>query len=257
MSPTSYQAAPPRVDKCSICARDRPVNSQSPKISTNAISKKLGYTEVLVVILEFLNSLGRLIEYQLTGQADFRIQLPNTKTRTVETDLEGKLQLNSVRSELLQQFSLSLRWPIMLEVKKPPPLGWKAGFYHSEGNLGRYQAKPLGSQQGHHVTVRPGLRTAVFRAILAHELVHAAQTEGDLLVGNQALREGMARWVEYHFLKNDCPDEAERLRRLRHYTFGKAIETILEYETQNGRQSALKWLRDFENGRELAQTSVG
>lgn len=210
-----------------------------------------------MVILDFLNRVGRLIEYQLTGQADFRIQLPNTKTRTVETDLEGKLQLDSVRTELQQQFSLILRWPILLEVKKPPPLGWKAGFYHSEGNLGRYQAKSLGTHQGHHVTVRPGLRAAVFRAILAHELVHAAQTEAEILMGNQALREGMARWVEYHFLKNDCPEEAERLRRLRHYTFGKAIETILEHETQHGRRATLKWLRDFESNKEFARSDTG
>ncbi len=201
--------------------------------------------------------MGRMLEYQLTGQADFRIQLPNTTTRTVETDLEGKLQLNSVRGELQQKFSLNLHWPILLEVKKPPPLGWKAGFYHSEGNLGRYQAKSLGAHQGHHVTVRPGLQTSVFRAILAHELVHAAQTEAEILVGNQALREGMARWVEYHFLKNDCPDEAERLRRLRHYTFGKAIETILEHEAQNGRRSTLKWLRDYGREQELANSNTG
>ncbi len=204
-----------------------------------------------MVILEFLNSVGRFIEYQLTGQADFRIALPNTKDRTVETDLEGKLQLDSVRGQLQKEFSLTLRWPILLEVKKPPPLGWKAGFYHSEGNLGRYQAKSLGAHQGHHVTVRPGLRVAVFRAILAHELVHAVQTEDELLLGNQALREGMARWIEYHFLKNDYPEEAERLRRLRHYTFGKAVETILDYETRHGRKLTLAWLRDYEQSASL------
>jgi hypothetical protein len=189
---------------------------------------------------------GRFIEYRLTGEADFRIRAPFAGVRTVETELEGKLQLDRVRAELLQEFGLSTRWPVMLEVKKPPPLGWKGGFYHSEGNLGRYESKPLGSTQAHHVTVRPGLQTPVFRAILAHELVHAAQTEGDLLVGNQALREGMARWVEYHFLKSDQPDEAERLRKLRHYTFGKAIETILEYEQAHGRRATLQWLRTFD-----------
>jgi hypothetical protein len=166
--------------------------------------------------------------------------------RTVETDLEGKLQLDSVRTELAREFSLGTRWPVLLEVRKPPPLGWKAGFYHSEGNLGRYESKQLGSNQGHHITVRPGLRTSVFRAILAHELVHAAQTEGELLLGNQALREGMARWVEFHFLRKDQPEEAERLRKLRHYTFGKAIETILEYEKRHGRQETLRWLRSFD-----------
>lgn len=193
-----------------------------------------------------LTSVGRFIEYRLTGEADFRIQAPNTRARTVETDLEGKLQLESVRTELAREFRLDTRWPILLEVKKPPPLGWKGSFYHSEGNLGRYEPKQLGSTQGHHITVRPGLQTAIFRAILAHELVHAAQTEGEMLVGNQALREGMARWVEYHFLKAARADEAERLRKLRHYTFGKAIETILEFEQEHGRWQTLQWLRNFD-----------
>jgi hypothetical protein len=193
-----------------------------------------------------LTSVGRFIEYQLTGQADFRIQTPNTQVRTVQTDLEGKLQLDSVRADLTREFALGTRWPILLEVKKPPPLGWKGGFYHSEGNLGRYEPKQLGSHQGHHITIRPGLQTSIFRAILAHELVHAAQTEGDILTGNQALREGMARWVEYHFLRKGQPEEAERLRKLRHYTFGKAIETILAFEQEHGRDQTLQWLRSFD-----------
>lgn len=199
-----------------------------------------------MVILEILTSVGRFIEYRLTGEADFRIRVPFAGVRTVETELEGKLQLDSLRSQLSQEFGLSVRWPIMLEVKKPPPLGWKAGFYHSEGNLGRYECKRLGEKQAHHITVRPGLQTAVFRAILAHELVHATQTEQGLLVSNQALREGMARWIEYHFLKTSHPQEAERLRQLRHYTFGKAIDTILEYEQHHGRQATLQWLSKAE-----------
>lgn len=204
-----------------------------------------------MVILELLTSVGRFIEYQLTGQADFRIAIPNTGVRTVETELEGKLQLEPVRRQLREEFSLCLHWPILLEVVKPPPLGWRAGFYNSEGNLGRYQARSLGSQQAHHITVRPGLRSAVFRAILAHELVHAVQTENGILVGNHALREGMARWVEYHFLKTVCPQEAQRLLRLRHYTFGKAIESILDYEKNHGRALTLAWLSGYERSESL------
>ena len=174
------------------------------------------------------------------------MSIPFSDARTVETDLEGKLQLDRVRAELSQDFGLTTRWPVLLEVKAPPPLGWKAGFYHSEGNLGRYEIKTLGPSRGHHVTIRPGLQTPIFRAILAHELVHAAQTEHNILTGNQALREGMARWVEYHFLKDQQPNEAERLRKLRHYTFGKAIETILEYEERHGRQATLGWLKSYD-----------
>ncbi len=199
-----------------------------------------------MALLELLTTVGRFIEYRLTGQADFRVSVPFGDARTVETDLEGRLQLDRVRGDLFRDFGLTTRWPVLLEVKAPPPLGWKAGFYHSEGNLGRYETKTLGSSRGHHVTIRPGLQTPIFRAILGHELVHAVQTEHNILIGNQALREGMARWVEYHFLRDKQPAEAERLRKLRHYTFGKAIETILEYEESHGRQATLGWLKTYD-----------
>ncbi len=194
-----------------------------------------------------LTSVGRFVEYHLTGQADFRLTLPDTKSRTVETELEGKLQLDGVREQLHSEFGYKLRWPIFLEVQPPPPMGWKAGFYHSEGNLGRYQTKNLGDKRGHHITIRPGMQVPVFRAILAHELTHAYQTEKGVLVTNQAMREGMARWVEYHFLKKQRPKDAEKLLKLRHFTFGKAIQTVISYEKEHGRMDTLKWLEGLES----------
>lgn len=193
-------------------------------------------------ILEVLTALGRFIEYQLVGQSSFQLGDAHPGVRTVQTELEGKLQLEPVQNKLKEDFGLSLHWPILLEIKTPPPLGWKAGFYHSEGNLGRYEPQGLGRHQGHHIMIRPGLPLPAFQAVLAHELIHAVQTERKLLIDNQALREGMARWVEYHFLKTSDSVRAQRLRQLRHYTFGKAIETILEYEANHGRLETLRWL---------------
>ncbi len=189
-------------------------------------------------------SLGRFLEYRLVGQADFRIRVPFADTRTIETDLEGKLQLDAVVKKLEVNFRIVLKKPVLLEVKAPPPLGWKGSYYHSEGNLGRYEAHKLGHELSHKITVRPGLPTPVFRAILAHELVHAWQTEQKILVGNGALREGMARWVEYHFLQDTHPEQAQKLLNVRHFTFGKAIGTILKYEDQHGRDATLDWLRE-------------
>lgn len=185
------------------------------------------------------------MEYKLTGQSEYRLIVPFEGVRTVNTDLEGRLQFDQVRKKIWQEFSIRTRWPVLLEVKVPPPAGWKAGYYHSEGNLGRYQVNHMGSEKSHHITVRPNLPTSVFRAILAHELVHAYQTENRLLRGNQALREGMARWVEYHFLKADYPKDAEKLLKMKHFTFGKAINTILSYEKEHGREETLQWLQEM------------
>ena len=171
--------------------------------------------------------------------------VPFAGARTVNTDLEGRLQLDEVRKQLWQGFSLRTTWPVLLEVKIPPPSGWKAGFYHSEGNLGRYQVNRMGSERSHQITVKPNLATAVFRAILAHELVHAYQTEKRLLENNRALREGMARWVEYHFLKEELPKDADKLLQMRHFTFGKSVNTIVGYEAEHGRENTLQWLKEL------------
>ena len=169
--------------------------------------------------------------------------IPFEGVRTVNTDLEGKLQMDEVQRKLWSGFRVKTRWPILLEVKQPPPAGWKAGFYHSEGNMGRYQVSQMGSERSHQIAVRPNLATPIFQSILAHELVHAFQTELRLLEQNRALREGMARWVEYHFLKETSPKQADKLLQVRHFTFGKSVNTILAYEAEHGRDKTLKWLR--------------
>ena len=196
-----------------------------------------------MLLLDLLSSIGRFLEYKLTGHSDFRLTIPFAETRTIRTDLEGRLQLDSVRQQLWSEFGIKTKWPILLEVKAPPPRGWKGGFYHSEGNLGRYQVQNFGSEQGHQISVRPNMPTLVFRAILAHELVHAYQSEHALLRGNQALREGMARWVEYHFLKAEAPEKAKKLLKVKHFTFGKSITTILTYEQKHGRRKTSEWLK--------------
>jgi len=198
-----------------------------------------------VLIVDMLTSVGRFLEYRLTGQSDYRLMVPFAGARTVNTDLEGRLQLDETRKSLWQEFSIKTRWPVLLEVKTPPPLGWKGGFYHSEGNLGRYQVREMGSERSHQIAIRPNLAVTVFRAILAHELVHAYQTEKSLLRSNQALREGMARWVEYHFLKDTLPKEAAKLLQMRHFTFGKAVNTIVSYEQKHGREKTLVWLSEM------------
>lgn len=197
-----------------------------------------------MIIVDLLSSVGRFIELQLTGQSEYRLMIPFEGARTVNTDLEGRLQLEEVRPQLRKEFSIQIRWPVLLEVKTPPPLGWKAGFYHSEGNLGRYQVNTMGAENSHVISIRPNLTVAQFRAILAHELVHAYQTEYRQLEKNRALREGMARWVEYHFLKQSMPKEAEKLLLMKHFTFGKSVNTILEFETLHGRDRTLAWLRE-------------
>lgn len=192
-----------------------------------------------------LNQVGRKLEYWFTGQSSFRINSGDMSAgASVNNETQARLLLEDVRKDIRSHFQLELRWPVLLQLQHPPGIDWKASFYNAEGNLGRYTSYQLGATPAHQIQVRPGLPRARFRAVLAHELMHAYQREADILKTNQALREGMARWAEYYFLVRANPKEAQRLLKIRHFTFGKAIHTILAYEKQHGTQQTMRWLQN-------------
>ena len=185
---------------------------------------------------------GRAIERACFGQSHFRITTSEfSNAPTIDNMVQAKMALAEVRRQLAEEFSIELRWPLLLELKVPPALGWKAAVYNPEGNMARHTVVDFKGTPAHQMWVKPGLTRARFKSLVGHEMVHAFQREANFLNENLSLREGMARWVEFHFLKGSS--EAERLLKLKHYTFGRSIESILEYESKSGRQATLKWLR--------------
>ncbi|MEW6279475.1 MAG: hypothetical protein AB1758_12670 [Candidatus Eremiobacterota bacterium] len=194
---------------------------------------------------QLVNALGRAIEFALTGQSGYQLATSEfLSSSTIDGSVQARLAMDEVLPELAEGFSIRLSWPVLLELGRPQGLGWKASLYHAEGNMGRYSPQDLGKgKRAHQVTVVPGLARPRFRSILAHELVHAYQHEHKILTRNVALREGMARWVEYHvLLRSGCTAEAQRLLKIRHYMFGKAIRSVLEHEKNHGREKTLAWL---------------
>lgn len=193
-------------------------------------------------VSQVITEVGRAIERACFGQSHFRITTSEfSSAPTVDNLVQAKMALAEVRRQLTQDFSIDLRWPILLELKVPPAQGWKAAVYNPDGSMARHTVVDFKGTPAHQVWIRPGLTRARFKSLVAHELVHAFQREANFLNENLSLREGMARWVEFHFLKGSS--EAERLLKLKHYTFGRSIEAILEYESRSGRSATLSWLR--------------
>lgn len=193
-------------------------------------------------LVQVFTEVGRAIERACFGHSEFRLTTSEFSTApTIDNGVQAKLALAEVRTQLSRDFNIDLGWPILLELKAPPASGWKAMVYNPEGNLARHQVVDFKGTSAHQVWIKPGLTRARFKSLVAHELVHAFQREATFLTQNLSLREGMARWVEYHFLKGSA--EADRLLKLKHYTFGKSIESILEFESRSGRQATLQWLR--------------
>ncbi len=190
---------------------------------------------------------SRALEFALTGRTEYRMTLSDfAEAKTINGSVQARLVLDELRPFLEKTYRIKLTWPVLLELKQPPPRSWKGSFYHAEGNVGRYIPQDFGQKKAHQIMVIPGLPRPKFRSILGHELVHAHQTEAGILVKNQALREGMARWVEYHLLKEKHPRQAKKLLKIRHFTFGRAIRIIVDYEKEHGREATLAWLRTYD-----------
>lgn len=195
------------------------------------------------MILVFLTRVGRAIEVALTGQSTFQLTKGEFATSaTIDNRVQARMALDEVVGTLDREFGIRLEWPILLELQKPPAISWKATFYNPEGNLGRYTLQELGPRKAHQIQVTPGLTRVRFLAILAHEVVHAYQRESGILRGNQALREGMARWIEYRLLTRSNSPEARKLLHLRMYTNGKSLQTLLDYEARHGTRETMSWL---------------
>ena len=194
-----------------------------------------------------VTAMGRTIEFALTGQADYQLTLTEfAHTRTINGSVQARLVQDELQPHLAKQFGIKLTWPVLVELKHPPKQSWKNSFYHSEGNVARYIPQTMGQKKVHQIFVMPGLPRHRFRALLGHELTHAFQRERRILEKNRALREGMARWIEYHLLKDEAPDDAERILKLRSFTFGKAVHTILDFEKQHGLSQTLRWLAEID-----------
>ncbi len=151
--------------------------------------------------------------------------------------------LPKVKAWLAKEFQIVIEQPILLGLQVPEKTTWQSQFAHVDGRIGRYERHHIGSHSNHFIYIRPGLSIVRFCAICAHELVHAYQVEQGLLKNNLALREGMARWVEYHYILEYSPKDADRVLHIKHYNTGKSVHDILALEQKTNRQATLDWLK--------------
>jgi len=202
------------------------------------------------VVAKVLTVLGQTLERVLTGRSEFRFTTSEFhQTPSVNDPIQARMVLKEVQSELEQSFGLSLQEPVLLNLERPPVRGWKAAVATPEAHIGRYVPRWLGERRVHRIMIVPGLDRPRFRAVLAHELVHAWQAEKGVLRRSRGLREGMARWVEYHvLLRAGRHAEARRLLGLRRFLLGRSWRSILDHERRHGRQATVDWLRTLDGG---------
>jgi hypothetical protein len=192
---------------------------------------------------------GRAIEYALTGQSDFAVITSEFKGFSAVGDItKAKIVLDEARQFLRKEFSIQLRAPVIIEIFNEDEVTLAAlqrrmKMHHT---VGYYKPEALGDKSAHTVYVQKGLSRPRFKAVAAHEMVHAFEREAGLLRSHYSLREGFARWVEYKVLLSEGEHaEAEKLMRLRSWRTGKGIKLLLEVEKEKGVRGVLDYVRSL------------
>lgn len=201
------------------------------------------------MFIKFLNCLGRYIEFLLTGQSDFKITTSEfEKAEIIDNEVQAKIALQEVRLYLKKAFSINLTNPIVIKLGRPQTWDWKLRLTSGFTHIGNYCCERMGENSAHMITIVPGLERIKFKSVLCHELTHAFQAEHEMLRNFKGYKEGMARWVEYHFLlDNQQEAEAKKISGFGLVLLGNMLNKILLYEKEHGRAATCRWLASIDN----------
>ncbi len=184
------------------------------------------------MIIKFLNCLGRYIEFLLTGQSDFKITTSEfEKAKIIDNEVQAKIALQEVRVYLKKSFSINLVNPVVIKLGQPQTWAWKLRITSGFTHIGNYCYEQMGENSAHMITIVPGL-------------------EHEMLRNFKGYKEGMARWVEYHFLLDSQRQaEAKKISGFGLVLLGNMLNKILLYEKKHGRAATCRWLASMNKDR--------
>lgn len=202
---------------------------------------------VVAFIKRLATFAGRTLEFALTGQSEYTVITSELADFRTVTDLpKAKRVMAETRVWLAQAYRIQVREPVLLELFSGKDWTPASLRYVMRGAVGIYQPHLLGDARSHNIHVLQGLPRGRFKAILAHELVHAYEAEAGILTTHRSLREGFARWVEYHALLEEGETrEAKRLLGFRRWSAGRGIHDLLEIEKRGGVEAVLSHVRNI------------
>jgi len=209
----------------------------------NQITRLLGrLSNVFIFIV-------RQIEFLFTGQADYMIYPDKiSENDRIEDHIKAKKLQSEVEEYLTEKFNLKLEQPVFLEFYSGEQLSIKGLLMELSGTQGGYHFEKFGaSGQFHTIFMRKGLPRNKFKSILAHEVAHAFLREKTLVPTDRYLREGFARWIEYKILLDmGETEEAEKLKNIKNWKHGKAIEKVLKLEAKVGVKGVMDVFRRID-----------
>lgn len=191
----------------------------------------------------------RVMEYWFTGESDYKIHtFYGADFDLVNDKYKANLLKEKVEIYLRRNFGIQLRRPVIVELYSGNQLNLKGIIMELNGNLGSYYYENLGkSGIAHMIYLREGMSRKKFMSVLAHEMTHAFIREEKLMNCDRYLREGFARWVEYNFLlEAGLPEEAEKIKKIKTYRHGKAVEKLFKLEKKVGKDRVMEIIRKID-----------
>lgn len=200
------------------------------------------------MVVDFLKRVatfaGRSLEFALTGQSDYAVITSEMAEFKMVTDIvKAKRVLAEAQATLARDFGIRLKDPVLLELYSGKDWSSASLRYVMHGAVGSYQPSPLGEKSSHVIHVLSGLPRGRFKAVVAHEMVHAYERETGILESDRGLREGFARWVEYKvLLAENEKQEAQKVLRLRRWRSGRSVHHLLDMERKGGAAAVMQYL---------------
>ncbi len=197
-------------------------------------------------IKRFIVVIVRIFERALTGQSDFQFYSSEIADFDAVTDLlHAKMLRREVENYLNKTFGITIQKPVVLELYSGASFDLRGIIMELNGNLGRYHYDRLKNREMIHlVYLKKGLPRERFKAVLAHEMIHAFCREQDIMPTDRYGREGLARWVEHRILKDmGQKAEARKIEKIRTWKYGRAVQNMFALEKKVGTSGVVEYLK--------------
>lgn len=200
---------------------------------------------MIKIIKSIFTEFVRICDYLISGRKEFSITtdgFDEDKYPFINDINIGKKILKIVNEYISDRYAIVVINPVVLELVKSKEKDF-FNFTWKEDNLGKYHSQKMINEKYHMIYIMSGLPIKRFKAIVAHELMHAFLYEQKLFVEDQASREAMARWIEYKVLKDlKSKKDVEHILKIKTLNHGSGFKKILKMEKRAGKKPLVRFL---------------
>ena len=197
------------------------------------------------IIKNIFTTFVRACDYIISGRKEFSITtdgFDEDKYPFINNLNIGKKLLSITNEYISDRYSIVVINPVVLELVKSREKDF-LNFTWKEENLGKYHSQKMINEKYHMIYIMSGLPIKRFKAIIAHELMHAFLYEQKIFTDDQPCREAMARWIEYKILKDlHSKKDIEHILKIKSLKHGSGFKEILKIKKKARKKPLVRFL---------------